>query len=149
MTLTNDISYTAQSFTETETITFTVDIIDPCETTTMLDAVFTPATLNVINGQTASITFPDATDTVETSKNIYTLCGLRTYELYENDEASTPTWVTLTYDGTTELYTIEASPETDDLVASHTFKLKTIMSDYSGMEHWTDVPISVSGAACD
>ena len=75
VTLTNVITYPAQSFTETETITFVVEIIDPCDTTTMLDIVFTPSTLTVINGDTGTVTYPDATDTIEDSKNIYTLCG--------------------------------------------------------------------------
>ena len=71
--------YNAQSFTETDTIAFTVTIIDPGETTTINDAVFSPATLNVVNGATATMTFNEVTDTVEVANNIDTLCQQRSY----------------------------------------------------------------------
>lgn len=48
--MTSTFTYSPQSFTETDTITFTVTIIDPCETTVINDAVFSPTTLTVTNG---------------------------------------------------------------------------------------------------
>lgn len=67
-------AYAAQSFTETDTVSFTVTVTDPCETTTLNSAVFTPATLEVVNGATATVTFPEVTDSVEVDNNIDTLC---------------------------------------------------------------------------
>ena len=80
-----DFEYTPQSFTETDTISFDVTIIDPCETTVINDAVFSDASLTVVNGGTNTMTFSEVTDTVEVAKNIDTLCQSRTYTLLMSD----------------------------------------------------------------
>ena len=85
VTMSTLFAYAAQSFTETDTITFTVTIIDPCETTTINNAVFTPTTLTVVNGATGTMTFSEVTDTIEVANNIDTLCQSRTYTLLESD----------------------------------------------------------------
>ena len=77
--------YSPQSFTETDTISFSITIIDPCETTVINDAVFSPTTLNVVNGAEASITFTEVTDSVEVLRQIDTLCQQRDYGLFESD----------------------------------------------------------------
>jgi hypothetical protein len=115
VTLTNAITYTPQSFAETETITFDVTIIDPCDTTTINDAVLTPTTLTVINGDVGTMTYPDVTDSVEVDNNIDILCGPRTYVIYNNDQSTFPDWVALSGPSNGE-YTITASPTLDSLV---------------------------------
>ena len=72
--MSTQFDYAIQSFTETDTISFDVTIIDPCETTVINDAVFSPATLTVTNGETATMTFTEVTDSVEVDNNIDTLC---------------------------------------------------------------------------
>ena len=72
--MSTQFAYSTQSFTETDTATFSVTIIDPCETTVLNDAVFSPTTLTVTNGLTATMTFTEVTDSVEVSNNIDTLC---------------------------------------------------------------------------
>lgn len=104
--------YNAQSFTETDTISFTVTIIDPCETTTINDAVFSPATLNVVNGATAAMTFNEVTDTVEVANNIDTLCQQRSYVLLENDGTTPAVFLTLS-GAAGGPYTITAAPTLD------------------------------------
>lgn len=109
--MTSVFTYTPQDpdFTETDTVTFTVTITDPCETTVMNDAVFTPATLTVVTGMTDTVTFPEQTDTIEVLRNIDTLCQGRTYALFLADKATPASFIALT--GTAPgPYTITASP---------------------------------------
>lgn len=148
--MTADFAYVAQSFTETDTISFDVEIIDPCETTTINDAVFSPVTLTVVNGATATMTFTEVTDSVEVSNNIDTLCQGRTYTLLKED-LSAADFITLTGSAGGP-YTITAAPTLDEEVGSHTYKLKTELTAYSGNSnspHYTDIPVVVTGAACD
>jgi len=118
VTMTIVHAYGAQSFTETDTIAFTVTIVDPCATTTLNAAVFTPSTLNVVNGATATVTFPEATDSVEVSNNINTLCQQRTYTLYEPDGTTPAIFLTLT-GAAGGPYTITATPTLDAHVGTH------------------------------
>jgi len=122
-------AYSTQSFTETYTISFTVTIIDPCETTTLNDAVFTPSTLSVVNGATATVTFPEVTDTVEVANNIDTLCQQRTYTLLEADGATPAIFLVLT-GAAGGPYTITASPTIDSHVGTFNMKLKTELASY-------------------
>lgn len=151
VTLTNDITYPTQSFAETETITFDVTIIDPCLTTTVNSAVFTPTTLTVTNGETADMTYTDVTDSVEVDNNIDTLCGSRSYTIYNNDEINVHTdWVTLS-GPSAGVYTITATPTLDSLVGANNFKLLTVLDLYTNesRESWSTITVNVQGAACD
>jgi len=121
--------YDTQSFTETDTISFSVTIVDPCLATVVNDAVFTPATLNVVNGATGTMTFNEVTDSVEVANNINTLCQQRAYSLFMNDQTTAASFITLS--GTAPgPYTITAKPTLDAHVGTWTFKLKTVLSQY-------------------
>ena len=118
--MSTDFAYSIQSFTETDAITFTVTIIDPCETTTILDAVFSPTTLTVTNGVPGTMTFTEVTDSVEVANNIDTLCQGRTYTLLEDDESTPVTWISIDNTGSSGgPYTITASPTLDSQVTTH------------------------------
>ena len=45
VTLVNSIAYSAQSFTASPTVTFTIDVIDPCTTTAIHDVTVNPITM--------------------------------------------------------------------------------------------------------
>ena len=110
--MTTLFAYSTQSFTETDTISFTVTIIDPCETTTINDAVFSPTTLTVTNGVEATMTFTEVTDSVEVANNINTLCQGRTYTLLMDDQTTPADFIALS-GATGGPYTITASPTLD------------------------------------
>lgn len=44
VTLVNTITYSSQSFTATPTISFTIEVIDPCTITTFQDVTINPVT---------------------------------------------------------------------------------------------------------
>ena len=102
-------------------LTFAITIVDPCLGTVLNS--FTPDVLTVINGESAFITFNDITDTVEELKQIDTLCGPRSYELFESD-GTTPatTWVLLTGGPETlDVYSVTATPDLPPESPSGTF----------------------------
>ena len=124
-------------------------VTDPCETTVINDAVFSPTTLTVTNGAQAAMTFTEVTDSVEVANNIDTLCQGRTYTLLMNDGVTAADFITLSGSGP---YTITAAPTLDSEVGSHTYKLKTELAAYPGNSnspHITDIPVVVQASICD
>ena len=107
------VTYAPQSFSQTLSTTFTVTIVDPCLGTSINGVTFTPSLLSVVNGETASVTFAEATDTVEVSNNIDTLCGPRAYQLLSSNGSAAPSFVALTGPNLQGLYTVTASPSLD------------------------------------
>ena len=100
-------------------MTFNVNVIDPCDST-VLSPVF-PGATTVTNGTPdSSVTFNEATDSVETTyggNNNY--CGTRSYRVYRvvsggPDVEVTGDWMTIVnnHDGT---YTIDINPLDDSL----------------------------------
>lgn len=77
LTLTNTLTYQGQTFTAS--YSFSVTIADPCANTTLNPWIIPP--ILVENGQTATYQYTDATDSVQVSKGISTLCGPRAYAL--------------------------------------------------------------------
>lgn len=59
VTLVNNIELASQSFTATPTVTFTIEVIDPCTETTIHDVTVNPITM--ILGATVTQNFNEAT----------------------------------------------------------------------------------------
>lgn len=101
-------------------------MIDPCDTTTITNPTLT--TITVTNGQTESITFPEAVDSVETANNLGNLCGPRAYAIMEDDQASNKQivgWgVTVAVSTTAGTYKITAAPTTDGTEGTHNLFLR-------------------------
>jgi hypothetical protein len=113
------------------------------------NAVFTPSSITVLNGEVATMTYTDATDSVEVDNNIDTLCGPRTYTIYNNDETTSPDWVILS-GPVGGVYTITATPVLDSLVGTSNFKLETALDYYpSHAVDWTTITVAVQGANCE
>lgn len=153
VTMTSVFTYTPQDpdFTETDTVTFSITIIDPCETTVINDAVFSPTTLTVINGETGTMTFNEVTDSIEVLRNIDTLCQSRSYVLYMNDGVTPASFLTLTGPAGGP-HTITAAPTLDAHEGPWQFKLKTTLDAYpsnANNDHMTSIPVVVNGASCN
>ena len=146
-TLTNSMTYSATGQTFSSEVSFSIEITDPCITTELIQ--FTPDVLTVVNGEEASITFTEVTDSVEVGKNIDTLCGAREYAVYANDETTPAEWVALA--GGPEEYTVTATPDlTPGFEGPYPFKLRTALTLYP--EHavmWTALSVVVTAADCD
>jgi hypothetical protein len=133
-------------------MTFVVTVVDPCVGGTINDPTLTAMTVQ--NGGTATEDFLDATDTVDDTYVIQSLCGDRDYAVYETDSSGSPlTWITVAKD-TTALgtHTITANPDDVALVtgAQHQLKLRITYVDYpSHAGKWVTLPITVNHADCD
>lgn len=124
--------------------------MDPCLGTVIGTVTFTPSLLSVVNGKTSSVTFGEATDTVEVANNIDTLCGPRQYQLLKNDGSAAPTFVSLSGPDLANLYTITASPSLDAQVGTHNLKIVTSLSLYANIaSSETALTVSINGASCD
>ena len=108
----NDITYDGATF-NTE-IPFDIEVIDPCTETTIHSVTITSMT--IINGEVGTQTFSEAGNVVEDNfPNLKPLCGTRTYVVV--DGTDTPIdWITVT--GSSEPYTITASPTEESLIGS-------------------------------
>jgi hypothetical protein len=70
-------------------VTVSVDIVNPCETTTVNSLVFTggdysAGVLTVTDTQSVSVTFPRPTTTAEDSNAVVSVCGATTYTVHND-----------------------------------------------------------------
>lgn len=151
LTLVNTISHANGIFYPQ--ITFTIKITDPCKTTVLNPVSLT--TLTVINGEIGTLVFAEATDSVEVSKDIDTICGLRSHSIIDhNNGDAVPNWVAITYNNDEpKTYTITATP-TDEALhqGTKTFKLFTTLDDYYPAVHAgikDTLTIVVTSTPCD
>ena len=146
LTLTNTITYNAQTFTAS--YSFSVTIADPCASTTLNTWAIAP--ILVENGQTKTYQFTDATDTVEQAKGIDTLCGDRTYALSKTN-GDAITWVTVAADDASlSTHTITASPTLDAHAGTSNLRLTVTLKNYSSHAGITiDFVVTVSTPVCD
>ena len=150
VTIVNTIIHADGIFTPT--MSFDITIVDPCKTT-VLNPVSLSGGITVINGETGSITFTEATDTVEQAKKIYTICGERSHRIVDpNDNDAEIDWLTIVdnEDGT---YTVTAYP-TDETnhQGTHAFDLWTTLDDYYPADHAgrrDTLAVVVSPTPCD
>jgi len=98
----------------TSTFSFTVSVVDPCVSTVI--TTFTIPDLAVINGNTAFVSFNEATDSIQTQYNIPTLCGPRSYTLRENNAVNVSSWLVLAPGSTAGTYKVTATPTLDSQV---------------------------------
>jgi len=145
VTMLNTSSYGGSTFTST--FSFTVTVVDPCAATVV--TTFALADLTVINGTTGTRTFTEALDSIETTKNIRTLCGERNYSLVENSAVDITSWIKLT-EPTIENFVITVTPTLDAQVKEWNLTLKVRLDDYAA-NAGVDVAfkIIISSAACD
>jgi hypothetical protein len=60
---------------------FVVTVIDPCDTTVITPPLTASSIITVVNGQSASLSFAEAKDSIQETNKIYTLCGPRAYSI--------------------------------------------------------------------
>jgi len=115
MQFTNTITYGGQTWTPN--FTFNINIVDPCSSTTI--NTFTIPTILVVNGERATHTFDDATDTIELESGVDTLCGLRTYAITFSSNGASIDWVTIAPQSPLQTkWDIVAAPVLDSVVGN-------------------------------
>ena len=83
------------SFTPTAT-SITIDVSNPCKTTTITGLTFSPTTISVYDGSTATAEFDIPGDGVDTSNGLSDLCGTKVYAIADNsDGTAISNWATI------------------------------------------------------
>jgi hypothetical protein len=128
VTLANAITYSGTTFNSG--YSFKITIADPCTTTTLTSQSIT--TLNTLNGVEGSVDFTEVRDAQGTTRGQNGLCGPRSYEIKTSADAAIP-WVTVALKtGSTDTYTIKASPTLDSHATTNNLKLIVKLTLYSG-----------------
>ena len=143
----NTVSLSSQSFTDNPTITFDIEVIDPCTITTIHDVTVNPITM--ILGATVTQEFAEATVQTETDNAGLDLCGAKTYLIVDASDNAI-SWMPITGSGP---YTITASPIEESLVGSTLdYYLKitfTNQADYPNPVKRMSLPVTITDATCD
>ena len=82
-------------FTPTAT-SLTIDVTNPCKTTTIDNITFNPVTISVFDGATATAEFDIPGDGVDTANLLTGLCGTNVYTIADNaDGAAISNWAVI------------------------------------------------------
>ena len=143
----NTVSLSSQSFTDNPTITFDIEVIDPCTITTIHDVTVNPITM--ILGAVVTQEFTEATVQTETDNAGLDLCGAKTYLIVDASDNAI-SWMPITGSGP---YTITASPILESLVGSTLdYYLKITFTDQSAYPNPVkrmSLPVTITDATCD
>lgn len=147
VTLVNTITYAAQSFTDNPTVTFMIDVIDPCTITTFQDVTVNPITM--ILGATTTQDFIEALVQTEVDNGGLDLCGTKDYLIVDASDNAI-SWMPITGSGP---YTITASPTDESLVGSTLdYYLKitfTNQAAYPNPVKRMSLPVTITAATCN
>jgi hypothetical protein len=124
--LVNSITLSTQAgFAVAPEIEFTIEVLDPCATTTFNNVAVNPITM--ILGATHTQQFTEATTATEQANAGLWLCGNRVYVVVDSSDAAV-SWIAVT--GSNPTYTITAKPILESLIGStHNYKLKITFAD--------------------
>ena len=125
-------------------MTVAVDIVNPCETTTINSLVFTGGSysagvLTVTDTQQASVTFPRPTTTAEDSNAVVSVCGATSYTVHNDQSGGTfaydANWAVIDTSTNPITFTIDTAADTS-LIDSETSKtitvyIKASLDDYT------------------
>ena len=147
-----DVLGTTQEFIQD--VSFDIIVIDPCDTTEITAIAL--AAIEVVNGETQTVTFDRATDSVEMANEDQPLCGARSYRIYREGGSEvevTDDWITIddNHDGT---FTLTVAPIDDalvDLAQPLALRLETRLTDqpdHAGLDETFAVKIVFAPCDC-
>ena len=149
VTLVNNVALSSQSFTDNPTVSFDIEVIDPCTITTIHDV--TVNSITMVLGDVHTQTFAEATVQTETDNGGLDLCGSRVYLMVDDSDVAI-SWMAITYDSSTSLYTITSSPTDESLIGStlsYHLKITFANADYSTPVKRMAVPTTITDATCN
>ena len=110
--------------TFTPTVSFSVTIVDPCDSSTITPLGL--AAQSIVNGATYEWTFTEAKIAIETANENQKLCGARLYKVFMPDGTTEVTgdWITITETPSgSGTYKMKAAPIKDSLVTGSVLNL--------------------------
>lgn len=152
LTLQNAISHANGSWTPS--MTFDVNVVDPCRTTA-INSVDVAAGMTLELGNTATLDFLEAVDAVETSTQLKAICGTKSYVVIDPANSNNAvSWISIApKSGVAGTYTITASPTNESFIGTQSYALFTTLDDYDNEHNHpgrTDtLTVVVNQATCD
>jgi hypothetical protein len=116
-------------------VSITIDVTNPCKTTSVGSITFSPSSITVTDGSTATSEFSVPTDGVDTSAGLTGLCGTKSYAITDSSAAAVSGWAVITDSTVTsgdKTLTIDPSAYGSHLFAavSETLTVTTTFADW-------------------
>lgn len=138
------------------TVDLTVEVSNPCKTTTIGDITFDTSPVSFADGLTTTSLFSEPTDGVDTANGLKLLCGAKTYAVTDNadNSALTGSWAivrTSSTAGKMELYVdSKLYPTTIAANVVKTLRVTTKFADWSTNAGSTStVQVTITTLSCD
>ena len=144
--------------TDSDKVVFTITVTDPCATATINALSFTPSTVSVTDGSTATATFTAPTNSVMDGLGVTDLlCGATSFALYSDtsDTALTSAWAVLTGPASNGEYTITIDTTVDltlidnEASVTHNIQVKSHLDDYTSRTVYTQLTVTITEIGCD
>ena len=139
-------------FTPTAT-SFDITVSNPCTSTTISDPTFSPASITVADGSTATAEFTVPGDGVDTSNSLTDLCGVKNYAITDSNGASVSTWAAITDSSVTtgsKTLTIDPSVYGSHIssTVSETLTITTTFADHGGPSSTKTIAVTINTLNC-
>ena len=136
--------------------TYSLTVTDPCPSATVSSITFSPSSITVTDGSTATSEFAIPGDSVDTSAAPLTgLCGTKTYEIKDSSNNVITTWATITDSSVTSGgKTLTINPDNYgshiSSQVSETLTVTTKLADYTGNGgSTTTIAVTINPISCD
>ena len=136
-------------------VTITIEVTNPCKTTSLGSITFSPSSISVTDGSTATSEFTVPTDAVDTSTGITGLCGTKNYEIKDSSDNVITTWAAITDSSVTsgsKTLTIDPSQYGSHIssTVSETLTVTTTLNDWNtNSGSTTTIAITINTVSCD
>ena len=131
-------------------------MVNACKTTTIGDITFSPSSITVTDGSTATAEFTVPVDGVDTANGLTNLCGTKVYAIKQNsDNAAVSTWAAITDSAVTtgsKTLTIDPSVYGSHISSSisETLTVTTTFEDWvSNGGSTSTIAVTINTIACD
>ena len=135
-------------------VSITIDVSNPCKTTTITGITFNPTSITVVDGATATAEFSVPGDGVDTANSLTGLCGTKNYAI-SNGSGAVSNWAVITDSSVTagdKTLTIDPSQYGSHIssTVSETLTITTTYADWGTNSGTTStIAITITNVSCD
>ena len=136
-------------------VAITIEVTNPCKATTIESITFSPTSISVYDGQTATADYVIPGDGVDTANSLSGLCGDKVYTIVDNsDDSAISGWAAITTSTTLGSMTLTIDPSqygshiSSDI--SVTLKVTTTFSTWTSNAGSTStIAVTLQSLTCD
>ena len=135
-------------------VSITIDVSNPCKTTTISGITFNPSSITVADGATATAEFSVPGDGVDTANSLTGLCGTKNYAI-SNASGAVSGWAVITDSSVTagdKTLTIDPSQYGSHIssTVSETLTITTTFADWGTNSGTTStIAVTITAVSCD